>query len=613
VAEEQQVKPNVRRITGAYASNARGVHYPEFDMSMADYQGLNNGTRLPEQLPFILQNTDAGDTRYWDSTGVRRWGQYGAAGSLIRRKRADGAYEYLMIKRAAWGVGDPNKWSVPGGAHDTFEDSQNPHTTARRELLEELGVDIGSLEPSHTVNKDLAPDWRYNTVVFDVAEGKLNNLVGRKTREIADTRWMTADQIRGLQSEGKLHSGFDSETVDSLLNLPDSPAVETPNQENFEQKIPRLVEQAKGSSLAEIERLISLAPITTDTDVEDRIGSRVNSPLKHDSNALARLAKEEALKSGMTDSEANDFASATVTRATYLVRRLHSLAKYREKVEKAQNELERSKRDLERAVDGRDRVTAEAAVSNRQRALDALLDGESTGKDFANYVLSNGKIAVTLQGEALRRIIEGDGQYRTQFENPTVRNAGAVQSQRTRAENEYALYGIPVTNEDHAIRPAFGHIVADGLEDQEWFKNLDSREQERYRSFVNISSIENLGIMGAGFGDVSLVLKDSVRDRTSYSFGGSLRAGILPRSLKNGTDYDSQVAAGLYGSEGFGGLEGGGLISNNGRPDLRFIEAQIHGRFTLEDVDTIYAPAEKVEQIRGWLRSKGIGIEVKSR
>jgi hypothetical protein len=57
---------------------------------------------------------------------------------------------------------------------------------------------------------------------------------------------------------------------------------------------------------------------------------------------------------------------------------------------------------------------------------------------------------------------------------------------------------------------------------------------------------------------------------------------------------------------------GNSIIDVNGRPHTSFIEAQVHGRFTLDDVEAIYAPAEKVEMIQSLLRSKGIGIEVRA-
>jgi 8-oxo-dGTP pyrophosphatase MutT (NUDIX family)/alkylhydroperoxidase/carboxymuconolactone decarboxylase family protein YurZ len=589
-------------------------------MSMADYQGLNNGTRLPEQLPFILQNTDAGDTHYWDSTGVRRWGQYGAAGAMIRRKKADGTYEYLMIKRAAWVTGDPNKWSVPGGAHDTLEDSGNPSTTAARELLEELGLDIAGREASHIVDRELAPDWKYSTAVYDVAPGEYSGYAGRKTREIADTKWMSADEIRQLQTDGKLHSGFDQETMDSLLNLPDAPErapepevvapePDAPKPANAE-RMAILASKATGVETQELENMIAMAPVTPQS--QRTVGRDQNSPFMHDKDALAKVAMDKALANGATQEEARAYADAVVTRAGFYALRTNSADAYAKQLEKARNSLERAKRDLETLPAGGDRIAAEASVANKQRYFDSLSQGEADGQAFMDHVLDNSYVAVGIGESALIKLINGDGQYRNIFENPGERNRGAMQDPRGRAENEYALYDSP-RELDPTLRPAFGYLVTEGLEDQEWFRNMEPGEQERYRSIVSLDVIDN--IMG-GFGDCKLTLKKSVLDRTSYSVGGSLKSGVLPRSITRQRDRQSQVLAGLYGSDNMRNVSifslGNSIIDVNGRPHTSFIEAQVHGRFTLDDVEAIYAPAEKVEMIQSLLRSKGIGIEVRA-
>ena len=229
-----------------------------------------------------------------------------------------------------------------------------------------------------------------------------------------------------------------------------------------------------------------------------------------------------------------------------------------------------------------------------------------------DHVLDNSYVAVGIGESALLKLINGDGQYRNIFENPGERNRGAMQDPRGRASNEYTLYDSPL-DLDPTLRPAFGYLVTEGLEDQEWFRNMEPREQERYRSIVSLDVIDN--IMG-GFGDCKLTLKKSVLDRTSYSVGGSLKSGVLPRSITRQRDRQSQILAGLYGSDGLQGAStmslGNSIVDVNGRPYTSFMEAQVHGRFTLDDVEAIYAPPEKIEMIQAALRARGIGIEVRS-
>ena len=407
--------------------------------------------------------------------------------------------------------------------------------------------------------------------------------------------------------------------MESLLNLPDAPErapepevvapePEAPQPGNTE-RMALLASKATGAETQELENMIAMAPVTPQT--QRPVGKTENSPFMHDKDELAKVAKEKALASGLTDEEARAYADAVVTRASFYALRTNAAEKYEKKLEKARTALERAQRDLENIGNG-DIIAARAAVASRQDRLNALTQGEADGQAFMDHVLDNSYVAVGIGESALLKLINGDGQYRNIFENPGERNRGAMQDPRGRASNEYTLYDSPL-DLDPTLRPAFGYLVTEGLEDQEWFRNMEPREQERYRSIVSLDVIDN--IMG-GFGDCKLTLKKSVLDRTSYSVGGSLKSGVLPRSITRQRDRQSQILAGLYGSDGLQGAStmslGNSIVDVNGRPYTSFMEAQVHGRFTLDDVEAIYAPPEKIEMIQAALRARGIGIEVRS-
>jgi hypothetical protein len=117
------------------------------------------------------------------------------------------------------------------------------------------------------------------------------------------------------------------------------------------------------------------------------------------------------------------------------------------------------------------------------------------------------------------------------------------------------------------------------------------------------------------FGDARIVLKRSVMDRTTYAVDGTLTTNTFPRPVNAEPTKESMALAGAYGRDpGITRGQGRGLIDeSSGLKDytLAFIEAQVHGRFTLDDVEAIYVSAEKAPEIESALRAKGLGIEVR--
>lgn len=200
--------------------NDRGVYFPKERLSISAWKGLKDGTIVPPSLPFIPYNTTNGNVHYWDSEGNRHWGQFGGAGALTRRKNAQGDYEYLLIQRASGLSTAPDMWTTPGGAHNNLEESKAKGITAKIELNEELGLDLQG-DPIAEYNHATAPDWSYDYSVFDAPAGTDIDANSLDQREIQDAKWLTADQIQGMKSEGKLHPAM-SDVVDQLLNASES-------------------------------------------------------------------------------------------------------------------------------------------------------------------------------------------------------------------------------------------------------------------------------------------------------------------------------------------------------------------------------------------------------
>lgn len=124
--------------------------------------------------------------------GHRHWGRFGAAGLLVVTPQR----QVLMQHRAPWSHGG-DTWGVPGGALHPGED---PADGARRETVEETGLDPEDLQLRSVVHVDDHRSWRYTTVLATVSAP----LAVRVDRESVALRWVQADQVAELP----LHPAF---------------------------------------------------------------------------------------------------------------------------------------------------------------------------------------------------------------------------------------------------------------------------------------------------------------------------------------------------------------------------------------------------------------------
>ena len=127
-----------------------------------------------------------------------------SAGVLLRR--ADGHVLLVHPGGPFWARKDVGAWSIPKGEHD---DAEDPEACARREFLEELGVEApASLTDLGTVRQKNGKEVRafYGEGDLDVA-GVVSNTFemewpprsGRTQSfpEIDRAEWFAADEARG--------------------------------------------------------------------------------------------------------------------------------------------------------------------------------------------------------------------------------------------------------------------------------------------------------------------------------------------------------------------------------------------------------------------------------
>lgn len=107
------------------------------------------------------------------------------SGCLIVCKSTD---RFLLIQRSDY-VASPLTWGLPGGK---VENGESPLEAARRETIEEIGIDIKSLPITLIYTNDVhAPRFRFYTyacIVDEEFEPSLN-------WESANYKWCTIDEV----------------------------------------------------------------------------------------------------------------------------------------------------------------------------------------------------------------------------------------------------------------------------------------------------------------------------------------------------------------------------------------------------------------------------------
>jgi len=138
-----------------------------------------------------------GDGWAFGPDGARHWGVHGAAGLLLRAP-GDGAVPLVLLQhRAAWSH-EGGTWSIPGGARDSHETTEQ---AAVREAAEESGLPAAAIRVRGELRTAGDPaHWTYTTVYADAAR-RLDTVANAESLELA---WVPEDQV----DHRPLHPGF---------------------------------------------------------------------------------------------------------------------------------------------------------------------------------------------------------------------------------------------------------------------------------------------------------------------------------------------------------------------------------------------------------------------
>lgn len=216
---------------------------------------------------------------------------------------------------------------------------------------------------------------------------------------------------------------------------------------------------------------------------------------------------------------------------------------------------------------------------------------EAAHKRMAEHTkeaLAGKKVAVRTTPATLGKILE-DGRYRTQFETG---KSGGMNDTSIRAKYEAQWFGLD-EDTDPKARPVYGYVMVDGE------RPAGTGRKDRTGDETDALS---------QYGRVQIVLKDSVRSRTTAMVGDSLdfkHAG-LPSPIDD-PDWRSftPAQAGVMGRV----LAAQGLDRDYSDPSFHanaYVEAQVHGGVTVDDIDEILLPTKPPPWLRKLLENRGI-------
>lgn len=202
--------------------------------------------------------------------------------------------------------------------------------------------------------------------------------------------------------------------------------------------------------------------------------------------------------------------------------------------------------------------------------------------------VSESPIAINVWNWDLNRIIES-GRFKSLEEIPKeVNEPYLLEYRQGRQDLEVGMWGVPEADDG----PIYGYVDTPA------------------------SLQPNLGIETSNYGDLKIVLKDSVLGKTTITAGDSLNSGLIPIKLTDAKagNLSREQVDGAFRSRAFqtgktSVSEPVSIVSN--AQNIRYFEAQIHGGISLDDIAYIEKGrwATISPEAMSVLESKGITIK----
>jgi 8-oxo-dGTP pyrophosphatase MutT (NUDIX family) len=184
-------------------------------------------------------------------------------------------------------------------------------------------------------------------------------------------------------------------------------------------------------------------------------------------------------------------------------------------------------------------------------------------KDFAEK-----KVAVRVKPAGLEGILR-DGRMKQVTETKQSGGLGGASAsyRAKRHRSEAVLFGIP-EDAPGSDRPIYGYVAVDGIHP------ATSRDSNRLDDY----------------GDIQVILKDSVRPRTTASVGDSMDDAVIPSPIDDPSWESFNGHAHLYGH----GKQPEGAdpyrMDYAAHRSILYPEAQVHGGVSLDDIEEVVFP-----------------------
>lgn len=190
---------------------------------------------------------------------------------------------------------------------------------------------------------------------------------------------------------------------------------------------------------------------------------------------------------------------------------------------------------------------------------------------------------------ALTRIL-ADGRFKTQFDAGIRRAPGLEVGVERRRLGEQILGIAPDVPAEE--RPVYGFVAIRGVEPA----------LEAGRKIPGIAQLEGQEDILSAYGKVQVVLKPTVRSRTTITVGDSLdEIGFMRPS-----PIDSPLAESV-------GVRNLDRVTEPGWTRTGYIEAQIHGGVRVDDIEMVVFAQDPSAALAGELRARGIRYQVLGR
>jgi len=212
-------------------------------------------------------------------------------------------------------------------------------------------------------------------------------------------------------------------------------------------------------------------------------------------------------------------------------------------------------------------------------------------EDLSNAI-KNASVTIAIDEKFIENLFK-DGRIKSQFE--TAKSRGLYDPIK-RAISEFSVNGVPIDIDD-SLRPIYGYL---GLESTpELYRNLNPFSTDYRLESPNLYQ----------YGNVRVVLKSSIKNRTRFTAKDSLSAEFVASDLTK-VDRDSVLKSGVLEIP----------PSTLGDFGSNYLEAQIHGGVSLDDIEKFVIPAysdndkeallEVAKNIEDLMKNYGISIPV---